>query len=97
MNEWERDRRKAERYKQMYPKGTRIELIQMGDDPRPIPPGTRGTVAFVDDMGQIGMHWDNGSSLSLIPGEDSFRVLNQEEIASEKNAASFETVGPTLT
>ncbi len=97
MNEWERDRRKAERYKQMYPKGTRIELIQMGDDPRPVPPGTRGTVAFVDDMGQIGMHWDNGSSLSLIPGEDSFRVLNQEEIASEKNAASFETVGPTLT
>ena len=97
MNEWERDRRKAERYKQMYPKGTRIELIQMGDDPRPVPPGTRGTVAYVDDMGQIGMHWDNGSSLSLIPGEDSFRVLNQEEIASEKNAASFETVGPTLT
>ena len=97
MNEWERDRRKAERYKQMYPKGTRIELIQMGDDPRPVPPGTRGTVAFVDDMGQIGMHWDNGSSLSLIPGEDSFRVINQEEIASEKNAASFETVGPTLT
>ncbi len=97
MNECEREKRKAERYKQTYPKGTRIELIQMGDDPRPIPPGTRGTVAFVDDMGQIGMHWDNGSSLSLIPGEDSFRVLNQEEIASKKNAASFETVGPTLT
>jgi hypothetical protein len=87
----------AERYKEMYPKGTRIELIQMGDDPRPVPPGTRGTVAYVDDMGQIGMHWDNGRSLSLILGEDSFRVLTQEEIASEKNAASFETVGPTLT
>ena len=97
MNEWERARRMAERYKQMYPVGTRIELIQMGDDPRPVPPGTRGTVAYVDDMGQIGMHWDNGRSLSLIPGEDSFRVLNQEEIASEKNAASFETVGSTLT
>ncbi len=97
MNEWERARRMAERYKEMYPKGTRIELIQMGDDPRPVPPGTRGTVAYVDDMGQIGMHWDNGRSLSLILGEDSFRVLTQEEIASEKNAASFETVGPTLT
>ena len=47
-------------------------------------------------MGQIGMHWDNGQSLSLIPGEDSFRVLNREEIASEKTAASFESVGPTL-
>ena len=97
MNEWERARRMAEYYKQKYPKGTRIELIQMGNDPRPVPPGTRGTVAFVDDMGQIVMHWDNGQSLSLIPGEDSFRVLNQEEIASEQNAASFETVGPTLT
>ena len=97
MSEWERARRTAERYKEMYPKGTRIELIQMGNDPRPVPPGTRGTVAYVDDMGQIGMNWDNGSSLSLIPGEDRFRVLNQEEIASERNAASFETVGPTLT
>ena len=97
MNEWERASKMAERYKKMYPVGTRIELIQMGDDPRPVPSGTRGTVAYVDDMGQIGMHWDNGRSLSLIPGEDSFRVLNQEEIASEKNAASFETVGPTLT
>ena len=31
MNEWERARRMAERYKEMYPKGTRIELIQMGN------------------------------------------------------------------
>lgn len=30
MNDWKRDRMRAERYKQMYPKGTRIELIQMG-------------------------------------------------------------------
>ena len=97
MNEWERARRMAEYYKQRYPKGTRIELIQMGNDPRPVPPGTRGTVVYVDDMGQIGMQWDNGRSLSLIPSEDSFRVLDQEEIASEQNAASFETVGPTLT
>ena len=86
----------VEYYKQKYPKGTRIELIQMGDDPRPVPPGTRGTVNYIDDYGQIGIDWDNGSSLSLIPTEDSFRVLNQEEIANEQNAASYETVGPTL-
>ena len=97
MNEWERASKMAERYKKMYPVGTRIELIQMGDDPRPVPPGTRGTVAYVDDMGQIGMHWDNGRTLGLIPSRDRFRVINQEEIASEKNAASYETVGPTLT
>ena len=97
MNEWERAKRMAERYKQMYPVRTRFELIQMGEDPRPVPPGTRGTVAYVDDMGQIGMHWDNGRSLSLVPGEDSFRKLTPEEIADEQKAASFESVGPTLT
>ena len=97
MNEFDRMRRTAERMKETYPPGTRIQLDHMEDPWAPVPPGTRGTVAYVDDMGQIGMHWDNGQSLSLIPGEDSFRVLNQEEIASEQNAASFETVGPTLT
>lgn len=96
MNEWERAERMAKRCKEMYPVGTRIELIQMGDDPQPVPPGTRGTVAYVDDMGQIGMHWDNGRGLSLIPGEDSFRKLTEQEIADEQKAASFETVGPTL-
>ena len=96
MNDFYRCGRMVEYRKQKYPKGTRIELIRMGNDPRPIPPGTRGTVAYVDDLGQIGVNWDNGRSLSLVPGEDSFRVLSQEEIASEKNAASFESVGPTL-
>ncbi|MBO4219921.1 MAG: DUF4314 domain-containing protein [Clostridia bacterium] len=60
----------------------------MGEDPRPVPPGTRGTVVYVDDMGQVGMRWDNGQSLSLIPGEDSFRILTQEEIQNESQKSS---------
>ena len=88
MNMWDRAKQMAEESRRRYPKGTRIELIRMGEDPRPVPPGTRGTVVYVDDMGQIGMRWDNGQSLSLIPGEDSFRILTQEEIQNESQKSS---------
>lgn len=68
-----------------YPPGTRIVLNSMDDPYAPVEPGTRGTVRYVDDAGQIGVAWDNGRSLSLIPGVDSFRKLNQQEIAQEQS------------
>ena len=40
-------------YKEAYPKGTMIMLDSMGYDPRPIPPGTTGTVTAVDDIGTL--------------------------------------------
>ena len=67
-----------------YPPGTRIVLSRMNDPFSPVELGTRGTVRYVDDAGQIGVAWDNGRSLSLIPGVDSFRKLNQQEIAQEQ-------------
>ena len=67
-----------------YPPGTRIVLSRMNDPFSPVEPGTRGTVRYVDDAGQIGVAWDNGRSLSLIPGEDSFRKLTQQEVAQEQ-------------
>ena len=67
-----------------YPAGTRIVLSSMNDPYAPVESGTRGTVQYVDDAGQIGVAWDNGRSLSLIPGVDSFRKLNQQEIAQEQ-------------
>lgn len=70
--------RKAERFKALYPSGTRIELLSMGSDPHPIPDGTRGTVDLVDDIGTIHCTFDNGRRFGIIPGEDSFRVLTQE-------------------
>lgn len=86
MNEWDRLHRQAERYKQDYPKGTRVLLLSMGSDPRPVEDNTRGTVIAVDDIGTVHCKFDNGRQLGLIPGEDSFRRLTQEELQTEQAA-----------
>ena len=58
-----------------YPPDTRIELMHMEDN-WAVQPGTRGTVDFVDDAGQIHMKWDNGSCLSYLPDIDRVQKLN---------------------
>ena len=77
-------REQVESIRKNYPPGTRVMLNNMNDPYSPVEPGTRGTVRYVDDSGQLGVAWDNGRSLSLIPGEDSFRELTQQEIAQEQ-------------
>lgn len=62
--------------KERYPVGTRIQLDFM-DDPQAIAPGTKGTVRLVDDAAQIHVNWDNGRSLAVIPGEDSFHKITE--------------------
>ena len=59
-----------------YPRGTKVELLGM-DDPQAPPTGTRGEVMGVDDAGQLLVRWATGSSLSLIPGVDSFRIVQK--------------------
>ena len=61
-----------EKLRKQYPPGTRVELIRMEDIQAP-PTGTQGTVIGVDDIGSIMVSWDNGSSLSVVYGEDSCR------------------------
>lgn len=85
MNEWERLHRQAEHYKEAYPPGTRVLLLHMGDDPRPVEDNMRGTVQFVDDIGTVHCAFDNGRSLGLCPGEDSFRKLTDEELTEEQD------------
>ena len=59
--------------------GRTIELTGIMDDPQPISVGSRGLCTGVDDMGQLLMHWHCDRSLSLIPGVDSFRILEDEQ------------------
>ena len=88
MNEYERQRRIAENTKKLYPPGTRIEIISMKDPYAPVPAGTRGTVKFVDSMGTIFPEWDNNRTIGIVPEEDSFRKLTQEEIEAGNQTSS---------
>ena len=58
--------------------GDRIELLNMPDDPDPIKPGSTGTVTSVDKrMDVVGVKWDDGRSLNLVLGVDSFNILSE--------------------
>lgn len=60
--------------RKMYPKDTRVVLHYM-DDPFAPPSETKGTVIWVDDIGQIHVNWDNGSTLALNVKLDSFSKI----------------------
>ncbi len=68
-------RREAVQLKEKFPVGTKIRLIMM-DDSHALAPGTIGTVTYVDDIGQIHMKWETGSTLSLINHKDQFEVVS---------------------
>ena len=59
----------VERVKKQYSVGCRVELVRMDDVQAP-PIGTKGTVRYVDDLGSLGVGWDNGSSLQVVYGVD---------------------------
>jgi hypothetical protein len=58
-----------ERVERLYPVGCRVKLLEM-DDPFPPPIGMLGTVYGHDDLASVLVHWDNGSSLSVVYGVD---------------------------
>ena len=69
----------VERMRNQYPPGTRVEVISLCNEEEHLKPGTKGTVVGVDDQPALLVHWDNGSSLSLLIGQDQFRVIPEQE------------------
>ena len=59
-----------------YPIGTRVRPIHMDDHQAPIS-GTLGTIINIDDIGDLMVSWDDGSSLKLIVGIDAFEVVSK--------------------
>ena len=84
------NKERVDYYKKNYPKGTRVQLDSMGDDPLPVESGTKGTVISVDDMGTLHCEFDNGRCLGICPEVDSFhKITEQEEAQSNEPKMSM--------
>lgn len=60
--------------KRDYPIGTKLRLIHMEGEPQ-MESGITGTVSHVDDIGQIHVNWETGSSLPLTAYLDRFTLI----------------------
>ncbi len=58
----------------LFPTGTRVELVRTED--LQIPIGTRGTVVTIDPLGSILVAWDDGNKLSIVYGVDECRTVS---------------------
>ena len=80
-------RKDIQRLREQYPKGSRVELLESVTDPyHPLPAGSKGSVWAVDDAGQLHINWDEGGSLALIYGIDSFRKIGDLEEHAARSA-----------
>ena len=68
--------------------GDHIRMIEMPNDPDPIPPGSEGVVVDVTDgpLAQILVDWKNGRSLALLPGVDRFEIIKSAKNENEEES-----------
>lgn len=66
MNGYEWLRRQAEKYREFYPPGTRVFLLDMKDSYAPVLTGARGTVA-----------WNASKNLTLYPCKTVLKWMQQ--------------------
>ena len=76
------DKAQLESLCELYPKGTKIKLLSVKGW-KVLRPGLLGEVQFVDSSGRLHMEWENGSLLTLIPGEDDFSIVREQEMGME--------------
>jgi len=65
--------------KAKFTKDLKVKLIKMYDLYSAPPTGTIGVVDYVDDMGQVHINWENGSTLPLAVEIDDFEVMELQD------------------
>jgi len=80
--------RTFENHKKDITEGDWVRLIHM-DDMNGVPDGTYGQIYYIDDIGNIIVKWENGSSLALIPDIDEFEIISEDEIKKYKEIKRF--------
>lgn len=79
------NKERVQRLREIYKPGTVLELtVAMEDLYHSLPAGLCGKCLGVDDTGQLMMIWNEGSTLSLIPGIDHFRIV--KEVSQERSS-----------
>ena len=86
----------VDRIKEEYPPGSHVKLIEMKGEPQ-MPYGLKGTVMAIDDIGQIHVNWENGSTLALTE-EDSFDKMRMVRVivCRPGEKATIEEIGDDL-
>lgn len=61
--------------KEVFKEGMEVYLYEMQGEPNMF--DLKGEVLYVDDIGQVHVRWENGSSLALNVNCDSYKLLER--------------------